>query len=280
MRAIILAGGAGTRLRPATLAVNKHLLPVYSKPLIHHAVCTAMRTGARDLLVVTNPGDEPAFARLLADGSRWGVSIRYAAQDRPRGVADAFLVDPSFSEPGCALVLGDNIVHAPIPAPDNLRGAHCFALPVDDPRRFGVIELDADGRPESIEEKPAKPRSNLAVPGLYLFDSDINAIAAGLTPSPRGELEITDALRVYVRTDALTVTRWPDSCTWIDAGTPEALHRAQSFIRDREVRTGTLVGSPELTARELGLINDEQLERLAADLDPSPYAEALRRALP
>ena len=282
-KGIVLAGGSGTRLYPVTRAVSKQLLPVYDKPLVYYPLATLMLAGIRDLLLITTTDDQAGFRRLLGDGSQWGVSIRYAVQERPEGIAQAFLLAEEFLDGGGAcLVLGDNLFYGH-GLPEQLRGAlaretgaSVFAYYVSDPERYGVLEFDDAGRAVSIEEKPSSPRSNYAVTGLYMYDEQCVSIARSLKPSPRGELEITDLNRVYLERDALHVEVLGRGVAWLDTGTHESLLAASNFIATIETRQGLKVCCPEEIAFRQGYIDRAQVEALAAALGRTGYAQYLR----
>ena len=283
MKGIILAGGSGTRLHPVTRVVSKQLLPVYDKPLIYYPLSTLMQAGIRDILVISTPVDLPRFRELLGDGSDWGLSIRYAEQPAPGGLAQAFLIGREFvgASPVC-LVLGDNIffghgLGATLQTAATLRsGATIFGYRVRDPERYGVVDMDAQGRIIGIVEKPAKPPSHLAVTGLYFYDNDVLDIAASLTPSPRGELEITDVNNAYLRRGDLSLHVLGRGMAWLDTGTPGSLQEAASFIEAVEKRQGLKVACPEEIAFRAGWIDAAQLARLAHELRGSSYGAYLR----
>jgi glucose-1-phosphate thymidylyltransferase len=287
MKGIVLAGGAGTRLHPATLAVSKQLLPVYDKPMVYYPLSVLMLAGIREVMVISTPHDLPIFQRLLGDGAKWGLRIEYAEQDKPRGIAHAFVLAEEFlaGEPS-ALVLGDNLFHGhDLEArmrEAQTKASNCatvFAYRVADPHRYGVVEFDADGRALTIEEKPTLPRSDWAVTGLYFYDGRASQIARALEPSPRGELEITDLNRVYLEEGNLHVVRLGRGYAWLDTGTHDSMLEAGEFVRAIEKRTGQKVASPEEVAWRMGFIDNDQLRALAKPLRNSGYGTYLEGLL-
>ena len=283
MKGIVLAGGTGTRLWPITRGVSKQLLPVYDKPMVHYPIATLMNAGLREILIITTPEDQPAFVRLLGDGAELGVSFSYVVQERPEGLAQAFLLGEDFLGGAAAgLVLGDNIFHGPglggrLRRLHDLDGGHVFAYRVANPTEYGVVEFDDAGRAISIEEKPARPRSNFAVPGLYFYGSDIVEVARGIRPSARGELEITAVNQHYLEQGRLSVSVLKRGTAWLDTGTFRSLQDAGEYVRVMEDRQGTKVGCLEEIAWRNGWIDDEALLALAEPLVKSGYGEYLMR---
>ena len=282
----MLAGGSGTRLHPITLSVSKQLLPVYDKPMIYYPLATLMLAGIREILIITTPHDAEAFRNLLGDGRRWGVELHYAVQPEPKGIAQAFLVGRDFiGNSPVSLILGDNIFYG-----DRLReqmqtaashdaGATVFGYFVNNPEDYGVVSFDADGNVDAIEEKPAKPRSNFAVTGLYFYDEDVVTIAEQLKPSARGELEITDVNLEYLNAGKLRVETLSRGTAWLDTGQPDALLEAANFVRIIEDRQGLKIACPEEAAYNMGFIDADQLACLAAHMAKSSYGEYLARLL-
>ena len=282
MKGIVLAGGRGTRLHPTTLAVSKQLLPVYDKPMIYYPLSTLMLAGVRKILLISTPEDLPAYRRLLGDGRRWGLEFSYAEQDAPRGLAEAYIIGEEFvaGEPS-ALVLGDNVFFGHgLPqilsrAAERTRGATIFAYRVTDPGRYGVVELDRDYRPVGLVEKPAQPRSNWAVTGLYFYDGRVCEIARGVKPSPRGELEITDVNRAYLERGDLNVELMGRGFAWLDTGTVDSLGEASDFVRALQKRQGFMIACVEEIAFLKGFIGRDQLLDLAREAGPTDYGRYL-----
>lgn len=285
MKGIVLAGGSGTRLHPITMGISKQLMPIYDKPMVYYPLSTLMMAGIREILVITTPEDVDQFRRLLGDGSRWGIELSYAVQPRPEGLAQAFVIGADFiGEDSVALVLGDNIFHGSglgtaLRRLTDVEGGHIFAYHVADPTAYGVVEFADDGTVVSIEEKPAQPRSDYAVPGLYFYDNDVVEIARSLEPSPRGELEITAVNDAYLRRGELTVTVLPRGTAWLDTGTFEGLMDASQFVHVVEARQGHKIGCVEEIAWRAGWIDDDALRSLGDSLLKSGYGAYLHACL-
>lgn len=285
-KGIILAGGSGTRLFPVTMVMSKQLLPVYDKPMIYYPLTTLMLAGIRDILIISTPQDTPRFQELLGDGSQWGICLSYAVQPSPDGLAQAFIIGKEFiGDAPSALILGDNIYYGHdfetqlCTASERTSGATVFAYHVHDPERYGVVDFDEQQHAISIEEKPLKPKSNYAVTGLYFYDSQVGDIAAGIVPSPRGELEITDVNRSYLERGELTVELMGRGMAWLDTGTHDSLLEAAQFIATIENRQGLKVACPEEIAYRKGYINADRLEQLAQPLKKNAYGQYLLRLL-
>jgi glucose-1-phosphate thymidylyltransferase len=277
MKGIILAGGSGTRLYPITKAISKQLMPIYDKPMVYYPLTTLMQAGINEILIITTPDDQAQFQRLLGDGSQWGISLQYAVQPSPDGLAQAFIIGEEFiGDDKVALVLGDNIFHGhkldeSLKGCTDPDGGTVFAYRVSDPERYGVVEFDQNQKAISIEEKPAQPKSNYAVVGLYFYDNDVVEIAKNVQPSERGELEITAVNEEYLKRGKLTVTTLDDGDVWLDTGTIDSLADATDYVRVIQKRTGQIIGSPEMVAYEQGFISKEQLAEHARILRKSGY---------
>ena len=281
MKGIILAGGSGTRLWPITKGISKQLMPIYDKPMVYYPLTTLMSAGIRDILIITTPDDQSQFQRLLGDGSQWGINLQYAVQPSPDGLAQAFIIGEEFiGDDKVALVLGDNIFHGQNLSESlkqcvNPDGGIVFAYSVSDPERYGVVEFDDNKHAISIEEKPANPKSNYAVVGLYFYDNDVVEIAKNVQPSERGELEITAVNEEYLRRGKLKVTTLDDGDVWLDTGTIDSMTDAADYVKVLQKRTGQIIGSPEKVAHEEGYISNEQVAELADSLKKSGYGTYL-----
>lgn len=281
MKGIILAGGSGTRLWPITKGISKQIMPIYDKPMIYYPLTTLISANIKDILIITTPDDQSQFQRLLGDGSQWGINLQYAVQPSPDGLAQAFIIGEDFiGDDKVALILGDNIFHGhrlseSLKKCVNPDGGTVFAYEVSDPKSYGVVELDSNGKALSIEEKPANPKSNYAVVGLYFYDNDVIQIAKTIKPSARGELEITAVNEEYLNRGKLSVTTLDEGDVWLDTGTINSMTDAADYIRVVQTRTGQIIGSPELAAYKEGFINKNQLTELAEPLKKSGYGEYL-----
>jgi glucose-1-phosphate thymidylyltransferase len=283
MKGIILAGGSGTRLYPITMGISKQLMPIYDKPMIYYPLSTLMLAGINDILIITTPEDQPQFMRLLGDGTQWGCTFSYAVQEKPNGLAQAFVIGADFiGEESVALVLGDNIFYGSgfsklLQGSANPDGSIIFAYPVSDPGRYGVVEFDKEFKALSIEEKPANPKSNYAVPGLYFYDNTVVEIAKNIEPSARGEYEITTVNDIYLQQKKLKVAVLDRGFAWLDTGTFDSLSDAGEYVRVIEKRQGLKIGCPEEVAYRMGFINKKQLAALAEGLKKSGYGEYLNK---
>jgi glucose-1-phosphate thymidylyltransferase len=285
MKGIVLAGGTGSRLWPITRGVSKQLLPIYDKPLIHYPISTLMLAGIREILIITTPHDQESFKRLLGDGSRFSVKFQYTTQEKPEGLAQAFLIGEEFlNGQKCALVLGDNIFHGDglgtqLSSLQNVQGAHIFAYKVVDPERYGVVEFDSNGKVISLEEKPKNPKSSFAIPGLYFYDEKVVEMAKGIKPSARGELEITSVNEEYLRNQELNVTVLERGTAWLDTGTFESMNAAANFIQIIEERQGMKISCLEEVAWRNGWLSDQELIQRAEEYKSSPFSTYLKGLL-
>ncbi len=285
MKGIILAGGSGSRLWPITQGISKQLMPIYDKPMVYYPLTTLMLAGIKDILIITTPDDQSQFQRLLGDGSKWRIKLQYAIQPSPDGLAQAFIIGEEFiGDDKVALVLGDNIFHGSdlgksLKSCTDPDGGIVFAYEVSDPERYGVVEFDADNHAISVEEKPAQPKSDFAVVGLYFYDNDVVEIAKNVQPSARGEIEITSVNEEYLRRGKLKVTTLDRGDVWLDTGTIDSMTDAADYIRVLQTRTGLIIGSPEEVAWNQGFINDQQLATISEPLKKSGYGEYLLRLL-
>lgn len=281
MKGIILAGGTGSRLHPLTLSVSKQLMPIYDKPMIYYPLSTLMYAGIKEILIISTPKDLPLFQELLGDGKKYGCIFSYTVQPEPKGLAEAFIIGEEFiGKDRVALILGDNIFYGTglsklLQSNNDPNGGIIYAYRVNDPQRYGVVEFDDQGKAISIEEKPKKPKSNYVVPGIYFYDNDVVGIAKNIKPSARGELEITDVNRAYLKKGKLNVSILDRGTAWLDTGTFQALMQASQFVEVIEERQGTIIGSIEVAAYEMGYINKEQFKLLAQPLMKSGYGERL-----
>ncbi len=281
MKGIILAGGSGTRLHPLTLSVSKQLMPIYDKPMIYYPLSTLMYAGIREILIISTPKDLPLFKELLGDGAKYGCNFSYAVQEKPNGLAEAFIIGADFiGKDKVALILGDNIFYGSglaklLQSNNDPDGGIIYAYRVNDPERYGVVDFDEDGKAKSIEEKPEKPKSNYAVPGIYFYDNEVVEIAKNIPPSPRGELEITDINKVYLERQKLSVSILDRGTAWLDTGTFQSLMQASQFVEVIEERQGLKIGAIEAAAYEMGYINEEQFRNLAEPLLKSGYGNNL-----
>ncbi|KAB7528662.1 glucose-1-phosphate thymidylyltransferase RfbA [Flagellimonas olearia] len=281
MKGIVLAGGTGTRLHPLTLSVSKQLMPIYDKPMIYYPLSTLLYSGIREILIISTPKDLPLFQELLGDGKRYGCSFSYAVQESPNGLAEAFIIGEDFiGKDKVALILGDNIFYGTglsklLQSNNDPEGGIIYAYQVNDPQRYGVVEFDEEGKATSIEEKPQTPKSNYAVPGIYFFDNEVVSIARNIKPSARGELEITDVNKEYLKRGKLRVSILDRGTAWLDTGTFQALMQASQFVEVIEERQGSIIGSIEVAAYEMGFINRKQFEGLAQPLMKSGYGKRL-----